>query len=154
MKNNLGSLGSSGTQRLLEGMKEGQDSNLIGQFGVGFYSVFLVSERVKVASKSDASDKQYIWESTGDGSFFQYEDPRGNTLGRGTELMLELKKDADQFLDNEKLKTIVHRYSEFIHFPIYIKSTKIERVEKEKSEEDAAIEKKDESEDREVKDDV
>jgi len=152
MKNNLGSLGSSGTQRFLEGMKEGQDSNLIGQFGVGFYSVFLVSERVKVASKSDASDKQYIWESTGDGSYFLYEDPRGNTLGRGTELMLELKKDADQFLDNEKLKTIVHRYSEFIHFPIFIKSTKIERVEKEKSEEDA-VEKKDESEDGEVKDD-
>jgi HSP90 family molecular chaperone len=152
MKNNLGSLGSSGTQRFLEGMKEGQDSNLIGQFGVGFYSVFLVSERVKVASKSDASDKQYIWESTGDGSYFLYEDPRGNTLGRGTELMLELKKDADQFLDNEKLKTIVHRYSEFIHFPIYIKTTKTERVEKEKSE-DEVVEKKDESEDGEVKDD-
>ena len=148
---NLGSLGSSGTKRFLENMKEAQEQNLIGQFGVGFYSVFLVCERVRVASKHDDSDKQYIWESTGDGTYYIYEDPRGNTLGRGTELMLELKKDADQFLENDKLKDIVHRYSEFIHFPIYIKTLKVERVPKESSEEDKS-EEKPEGDDAEIKD--
>ena len=137
MKNNLGSLGSSGTQRFLESIKDNSDSNLIGQFGVGFYSVFLVADRVLVASKHDDSDKQYIWESTGDGTFYIYEDERGNTLGRGTELTLELKKDADEYLEHDKIKETIHRYSEFIHFPIYLQTTKIERVAK-KSDEPAS----------------
>jgi HSP90 family molecular chaperone len=151
MKANLGNIGSSGTKRFLEQMSEAQEQNLIGQFGVGFYSVFLVAERVRVASKSDDSDKQYIWESTADGTYFIYEDPRGNTLGRGTELLLELKSDADQFLENEKIKEIIHRYSEFIHFPIYLKTTKIERVPKKKDGE-AAEEKPAEDEEGAIKD--
>jgi len=130
LKNNLGSLGSSGTQKFLEALKDGNDNTLIGQFGVGFYSVFLVAERVRVASKSDDSDKQWVWESTGDGTFYLYEDERGNTLGRGTELTLELKKDADEYLEHEKIKETIHRYSEFIHFPIYLQTTKFERVAK------------------------
>jgi len=130
LKNNLGSLGSSGTQKFLEALKDSGDNNFIGQFGVGFYSVFLVAERVKVASKSDDSDKQWVWESTGDGTFYLYEDERGNTLGRGTELTLELKKDADEYLEHEKIKETIHRYSEFIHFPIYLQTTKFERVPK------------------------
>ena len=134
---NLGSLGSSGTKGFLEKLKESNDANLIGQFGVGFYSVFLVSTKVHVASKSDHSDKQWVWESTGDGQFFLYEDERGNTLGRGTELELELKDDADEFLDNDKIKETIHRYSEFIHFPIYIETVKTEEVKKEKAEEKA-----------------
>lgn len=134
LQKNLGSLGTSGTKKFLEKMKDNQDSNLIGQFGVGFYSVFLVSDRVRVASKSDDSDKQYVWESTGDGTFYIYEDPRGNTLGRGTELELELKKDADMFLELDKIKDIIHRYSEFIHFPIYIETIKVEKVPKKKDE--------------------
>jgi heat shock protein beta len=70
MEGSLGSLGSSGTKKFLESMKDGTDSNFIGQFGVGFYSVFLVAERVRVASKHDDSDKQWVWESTGDGTYF------------------------------------------------------------------------------------
>ncbi|CUI14452.1 heat shock protein 90, putative [Bodo saltans] len=127
---NLGSLGSSGTKRFLEKMKDSSDANFIGQFGVGFYSVFLVADKVRVASKHDDSEKQWVWESTGDGTFFLYEDERGNTLGRGSELTLELKKDADEYLDIDKVKEAIHKYSEFIHFPIYIQTTKTEKVKK------------------------
>nr|Q9NGD0.1 RecName: Full=Endoplasmin homolog; AltName: Full=Glucose-regulated protein 94; AltName: Full=Lipophosphoglycan biosynthetic protein 3; Flags: Precursor [Leishmania infantum]AAF67727.1 glucose-regulated protein 94 [Leishmania infantum]ADP89477.1 glucose regulated protein 94 [Leishmania infantum] len=122
----LGSLGTSGTKHFLEKLQEGvgagggDQNNLIGQFGVGFYSVFLVGDRVRVASKSDDSDEQYVWESKGDGQYFLYPDPRGNTLGRGTEITIELKPDAEQFLSAETIKKTIHQYSEFINFPIYV----------------------------------
>ncbi|EPY21226.1 heat shock protein 90kDa beta [Strigomonas culicis] len=124
LSKNLGSLGTSGTKRFLEGMKSGatsgDSSNLIGQFGVGFYSVFLVAKRVIVASKHDSSDVQYVWESHGDGRFFLYEDPRGNTLGRGTELRIELKPDSIEYLNMDRIKETIHQYSEFIDFPIHV----------------------------------
>ncbi|CAM39934.1 putative heat shock protein 90 [Leishmania braziliensis MHOM/BR/75/M2904] len=122
----LGSLGSSGTKHFLEKLQEGSgavggdQSNLIGQFGVGFYSVFLVGNRVRVASKSDDSDEQYVWESKGDGEYFLYPDPRGNTLGRGTEITIELKPEDQEFLSAETIKKTIHQYSEFINFPIYV----------------------------------
>jgi len=150
----LGMLGFSGTKNFIEKMEETQskDASFIGQFGVGFYSVFLVAENVKVASKCDGSDKQWVWESKADGNYFLYEDPRGNTLGRGTEIALELKKDADEYLDIEKLKEIATKYSEFIHFPIYVQVEKKEKVpvakpevdEEEKPAEDASEKKDDE----------
>lgn len=130
--NHLGSIGASGTKKFVEKMQDGGDVNMIGQFGVGFYSVFLVADTVKVASKHDDDTKQWVWESTADGNFFIYEDPRGNTLGRGTEVTLELKKDADEMMDPQKLKDIVKTYSEFIHFPIYVQTSKTEKVTKEK----------------------
>jgi heat shock protein beta len=136
LTNALGSLGSSGTKKFLEAMQDGQsDLNMIGQFGVGFYSVFLVADNVKVASKHDESDAQWVWESTADGTYELYEDPRGNTLGRGTELTLELKKDADEYLEADKLEEIVKQYSEFIHFPIYVQTSKTEQVPVEGKEE-------------------
>lgn len=144
---NLGSLGSSGTKRFLEKMKDSNDANFIGQFGVGFYSVFLVADKVRVASKHDDSDTQWVWESTGDGTFFLYEDERGNTLGRGSELTLELKKDADEYLDIDKVKEAIHKYSEFIHFPIYIQTTKTEKVKKEAAPESSDEAKEDSDED-------
>jgi len=152
MAANLGSLGSSGTKRFLEKMKESNDANFIGQFGVGFYSVFLVSQRVRVASKSDLSDKQWVWESTGDGTYFLYEDSRGNTLGRGSELELELKDDADEFLENEKIKETIHRYSEFIHFPIFLETIKYEQVKKETPEGEKKDDEAKDGEEGEVKD--
>ncbi|KAH9598711.1 Histidine kinase/HSP90-like ATPase [Trypanosoma melophagium] len=118
LENHLGSLGTSGTKRFMERLKESKDSSLIGQFGVGFYSAFLVADRVRVASKSDDSDKQWVWESTGDGQYYIYEDERGNTLGRGTEITLEMKPDALEFLNSDNVRRIVHQYSEFVHFPI------------------------------------
>lgn len=126
----LGSLGTSGTKRFHERMAEStgasggdaatNSNNLIGQFGVGFYSVFLVGNSVRVASKSDLDDKQWVWESKGDGQFFIYEDPRGNTLGRGTEITIDVKPDSSHYLAPEAIKLVVHKYSEFINFPIYV----------------------------------
>lgn len=127
----LGSLGTSGTKKFLEQMSSGDGTanmNMIGQFGVGFYSVFLVSDSVRVASKHDNDTTQWVWESTADGNFFMYPDPRGNTLGRGSEVVMKLKKDADEYLEVDKLKDIIKQYSEFIQFPIYIQTSKQEKV--------------------------
>ena len=153
MAKNLGSLGSSGTKGFIEKMQDNHDANLIGQFGVGFYSVFLVAEKVRVASKSDDSDKQWVWESAGDGTYFLYEDERGNTLGRGSEITLELKKDADEYLELDKIKEAIHKYSEFIHFPIYIETVTTERVPKKKDETPSEDEAEVKDEDDEKKED-
>merc|ERR1711966_210706 len=91
--NNLGTVAKSGTTNFLESMAEGGDANLIGQFGVGFYSAFLVADKVSVTSKNNEDDTQYVWESTADASFSISEDPRGNTLGRGSRVTLYLKED-------------------------------------------------------------
>merc|ERR1711870_44609 len=96
--NNLGTVAKSGTTNFLEAMAEGGDANLIGQFGVGFYSAFLVADRVTVTSKSNDDDTQHVWSSTADASFSIVEDPRGATLGRGSRITLHLKEDAVDFL--------------------------------------------------------
>ncbi|KXS11474.1 heat shock protein [Gonapodya prolifera JEL478] len=122
---NLGTIAKSGTSDFLHALENNTaDMNLIGQFGVGFYSIYLVADTVSVVSKNNA-DKQHIWESTAENSFTVVEDPRGNTLGRGTEITLYLKDNAMEFLEDEKLKTLVHKYSQFINFPIYLWTTKI-----------------------------
>jgi len=146
---NLGSLGTSGTKNFVEKLKESNDANFIGQFGVGFYSVFLVADEVRVSSKNDDSDKQWVWKSKADGEFFIYEDPRGNSLGRGTELELTIKKDAEEYLESDKIQEIATKYSEFIQFPIYVQVSKTEKVPKAKDDEEP--EKKDDEE-GEVKD--
>jgi len=142
---NLGTVAKSGTTQFVDAMASGAASgqdplSLIGQFGVGFYSVYLVADWVTVASKSKSSDKQYVWESAAQGTFTVAEDPRGNSLGRGTEIVLRLKEDAKEFADFATLKRIVTKYSEFINFPIYIEEVK----EIEKEVEVPAEEKKDE----------
>jgi heat shock protein beta len=82
---NLGTVARSGTTQFVEAVASGQDTNLIGQFGVGFYSAYLVADKIQVTSKHN-DDSQHIWESTADATFTIAEDPRGNTLGRGTEI--------------------------------------------------------------------
>merc|ERR1711970_1393351 len=161
--NNLGTIAKSGTSSFLEKLKEGGDINLIGQFGVGFYSVYLVADKVTVRTKHN-DDAQYIWESTADSSFTIREDPEGNTLGRGTELTLHLKDDCKEFTEGDKIKDLVKKYSEFISFPIYLKETKtvekevpVEEEEEKKEEgekegEDKDGEEKKEGDDLEVKD--
>merc|ERR1711970_1345390 len=160
---NLGTIAKSGTSSFLEKLKDGGDVNLIGQFGVGFYSVYLVADKVTVTTKHN-DDKQYIWESTADSSFTIKEDPEGNTLGRGTELTLHLKDDCKEFTEPDKIKDLVKKYSEFISFPIYLKETKtvekevpVEEEEEKKEEgekegEDKDGEEKKEGDDLEVKD--
>ena len=120
--NYLGTVARSGTASLMEQLAHAGDLNLIGQFGVGFYSVYLVADKVRVVTKSN-DDKQYIWESGADGSYTIAEDPRGNTLGRGSEITLFLKKSELEFAKESKLRELITRHSEFITFPIYLRTT-------------------------------
>ena len=85
-------------------MKDGVDNNLIGQFGVGFYSSFLVADKVTVASVSALGTTQYLWQSQADDTFLVSEDPRGNTLKRGTRISLHLKDDCEEYLQEDKLR--------------------------------------------------
>lgn len=119
---NLGTIAKSGTTNFLEALKGG-NINLIGQFGVGFYSTFLVGSTVEVTSKSN-NDKQYVWVSEAASSYKLYEDPRGDTLGRGTEVKIYLKEDSLDFLKHKKIAKLVKKYSEFIDFPIYLLNKK------------------------------
>jgi heat shock protein 90kDa beta len=123
--NNLGTIAKSGTKAFLSKAKEDEsfvasNSGLIGQFGVGFYSAFLVADRVQVRSKHNDESTQWVWESDAQGSFSVVEDTDGEQLGRGTEVKLFLKEDHDEYLDEDTLTDLVHRYSEFITFPIYL----------------------------------
>merc|ERR1719223_1761283 len=132
---NLGTVAKSGTTPFVEQLAAGQDMGMIGQFGVGFYSVYLVADKVRVASKHP-EDEQYVWESTADSSFTVAKDPRGDTLSRGTEITLYLKEDAHDLLDQKKLEELVRRYSEFITFPISLYKKSEETVEIEEVEEE------------------
>jgi heat shock protein beta len=130
--NNLGTIARSGTAEFMSKVLESstsaeQQQDLIGQFGVGFYSAFLVADRVIVTTKHD-DDKQYIWESDSN-SFSIVEDPRGNTLKRGTEITLHIKSEAYNFLEPDTLKKLVHKYSQFINFDIFLWQSKVTVVD-------------------------
>lgn len=149
---NLGTIAKSGTSEFLSKMTEMQDegqstSELIGQFGVGFYSAFLVADKVIVTSKHN-NDTQHIWESDSN-EFSIIDDPRGDTLGRGTTITLVMKEEASDYLELETIKNLVKKYSQFINFPIYVWSSKTETVE-EPIEEDAEAEKEETAEEAEV----
>jgi heat shock protein beta len=135
--NNLGTIARSGTAAFLEQMQKSGDLNLIGQFGVGFYSVYLVSDYVEVITKH-SSDKQWVWESTASGQFAISEDVNGESLGRGTMINIHLKKEAKEYMQESKLKELVARYSEFINFPISLQVEKT--VEKEVPLDEAELE--------------
>lgn len=150
---NLGTIAKSGTSAFLESMQKGGDVNLIGQFGVGFYSVYLVADWVEVVTKHN-DDKQYIWSSSAGGSFSIVEDTENEPLGRGTMIKLHLKEEAQEYADVAKLKELVTKYSEFMNFPIYLLTTKevdvpVEEEEEEKKEETADDKAEDETEEDE-----
>lgn len=121
----LGTIAQSGTAKFLKALKDskdaGADSNLIGQFGVGFYSAFLVAERVEVSTKSPKSDKQYVWESEANSSSYtiREETDPAKLIPRGTRLTLYLKHDDKGFAHPERVEKLVKNYSQFVSFPIY-----------------------------------
>ncbi|KAL0962851.1 hypothetical protein UPYG_G00346320 [Umbra pygmaea] len=157
---NLGTIAKSGTSEFLNKMTEMQTegqstSELIGQFGVGFYSAFLVADKVIVTSKHN-NCTQHVWESDSN-DFSIIEDPRGDTLGRGTTISLVMKEEATDFLELETIKNLVKKYSQFINFPIYVWSSKTKTVEEPIEEDEAEAEKdedttEDEAEVKEVED--
>ena len=120
---NLGTIAKSGTTSFIEAISKGNSLNLIGQFGVGFYSTYLVSNKVVVTSKN-TDDNQYVWVSTAGSSFTVSKDPRGNTLGRGTKITLFLKEDSVEFCETDTVRKNIKKYSEFIDYPIYMKINK------------------------------
>ncbi|XP_076236698.1 heat shock protein 90 Gp93 [Calliopsis andreniformis] len=156
--NNLGTIAKSGTAEFLGKMQDTsntQDLNdMIGQFGVGFYSAFLVSHTVVVTSKHN-DDKQYIWQSDSS-SYSIVEDPRGDTLKRGTTVSLHLKDEALDFLEEDTIRDLVKKYSQFINFPIYLWSSKVIQVDEDEEEEEKPVqedeEKKEDSTEDKVKD--
>jgi len=151
--NNLGTVAKSGTTNFLEAMADGADANLIGQFGVGFYSAFLVADKVSVTSKCNDDPTQHVWESAADASFTVVADPRGNTLGRGSRVTLHLKEDAHEYLAEDKLKDSAKKYSQFIQFPIYVKVKKEVDVDADEDDDDEEEKDEEKKDDVEAKDD-
>ncbi|XP_059099026.1 endoplasmin-like [Tigriopus californicus] len=162
---NLGTIAKSGTADFLSKLQDASNSqemtDLIGQFGVGFYSSFLVADKVIVTSKHN-DDKQYIWESDAN-SYSVVEDPRGDTLERGTQISLFLKEEAYDYLEQDTVKDLIKKYSQFINFNIHMWASSTKTVEepldddeepaekpeeKTDEDEDAAVEEEKEEEDK------
>lgn len=152
--NNLGTIARSGTKNFMQAIKEGvEDISMIGQFGVGFYSAYLVADKVEVITKHN-DDEQLLWSSEAGGHFSVQRDHSAPLL-RGTKIILHMKEDQTEFLEERTIKDLVKKHSQFIQYPINLQITKeeeVDDVEEKKEEKKEGEEKKDEPKIEEVDD--